>query len=54
MLFDYTGLMPGSLKLEADQRLFRAALDRADVLIHGRLSHVGKPNWRPRRRLINR
>jgi hypothetical protein len=54
MLVDYTGLTPSSLKLEADQRLFRAALDRADDLIHGRLSHEGQPNWRLRRRLISR
>ena len=51
-LADHTGLMPNSLKLEADQRLLRAALDRADVLIHGRLSHEGQPISHLRRRLI--
>jgi len=52
MLADPSGLMPSSLKLEADQQLLRAALDRADVLIHGRLSHEGQPNSHLRPRLI--
>jgi dihydrofolate reductase len=52
MLADHTGLMPSLLKLEADQQFFRAALDRADVLIHGRLSHEGQPTSHLKRRLI--
>ena len=49
---DATGLMPDSLKLEADQRFFEKALDRAAVVVHGRLSHEGQPNSAKRRRLI--
>ena len=49
---DATGLMPDSLKLEADQRFFEKALDRAAVVVHGRMSHEGQPNSPKRRRLI--
>ena len=49
---DATGLMPDSLKLEADQRFFEKALDRAAVVVHGRMSHEGQPNSAKRRRLI--
>ena len=52
MIADSTGLMPNSLKLEADQRLFEEALDRADVIVHGRMSYEGQPNSPRRRRLI--
>ena len=49
---DATGLMPDALKLEADQRFFEKALERADVVVHGRMSHEGQPNSPKRRRLI--
>ena len=49
---DATGLMPDSLKLEADQRFFEKALDRAAVVVHGRMSHEGQPNSPKRRRLL--
>ena len=52
MIADSTGLMPNSLKLEADQRLFEEALDRADVIVHGLMSYEGQPNSPRRRRLI--
>lgn len=52
MIADKTGLHPNSLKLVADQRFFEKALDRADVLAHGRRSHEGQPNSAKRRRLI--
>jgi dihydrofolate reductase len=51
-LADHTGLMPNSLKLEADQKMFEEACEKADVLIHGRKSHEGQPNSARRRRLI--
>jgi len=51
-LADATGLMPDSLKLEADQRFFEQALDRAAAVVHGRMSHEGQPNSPKRRRLI--
>ena len=49
---DSRGLMPDSLKLEADQRFFEHALDGAAVVVHGRRSHEGQPNSPKRRRLI--
>lgn len=49
---DSAGLMPDSLKLEADQRFFEKALDGATVVVHGRMSHEGQRNSPKRRRLI--
>jgi hypothetical protein len=51
-LADHTGLMPNSLKLEADQKMFEEACEKADVLIHGRMSYEGQANSPRRRRLI--
>jgi dihydrofolate reductase len=52
MIADSQGVMPDSLKFEADQRFLEAALDNADLLVHGRKSHEGQPNSAARRRLI--
>jgi hypothetical protein len=52
MIADATGFMPDSLKFEADQRFFLGALDRAQAVCHGRLSHEGDPDSGARRRLI--
>jgi dihydrofolate reductase len=52
MIADATGLMPNSLKIEADQRFYLAALDRAEVVVNGRLSHEDQPNSASRRRLV--
>ena len=52
MIADETGAMPKSLTLEADQRFFEKALDRAAVVAHGRLSQEDQPNSPTRRRLI--
>jgi dihydrofolate reductase len=52
MIADAGGLMPDSLKIEADQRFYAKALERAAVVAHGRLSHEGQPNSASRRRLI--
>ena len=38
MLADAAGVMPDALKFEADQRFFERALDRVDVVVHGRHS----------------
>ena len=38
MLADSTGVMPDKLKIDADQRFFLDALDRAALLVHGRKS----------------
>jgi dihydrofolate reductase len=52
MLADAAGVMPPSLKIEADQRFFHASLDQADAVVHGRHSHEGGPNALNRPRLI--
>ena len=52
MIADARGIQPDALKLEADQRFFRAALDEATALIHGRNSGEGGPDAARRRRLI--
>lgn len=46
------GLMPNSLKFESDLKLFNAALDRAAVVVNGRLSYEGQLNSPTRRRLV--
>lgn len=43
MLADASGVMPPQLKFEADQTFFEAALDRADVIVHGRNSFEDQP-----------
>jgi hypothetical protein len=52
MIADEKCLMPDSLKFEADQQFFDSALDRVDVVAHGRKSHEGQPNSHARRRLL--
>jgi dihydrofolate reductase len=45
-------LMPDELNFEGDKRFFTAALDRADLIVHGRNSHENQPNSPQRARLI--
>lgn len=52
MLADAEGLMPASLKIDADQKFLSDGLDRADVIVHGRHSHEDQPQSPHRRRLI--
>jgi dihydrofolate reductase len=52
MLADATGVMPDSLKFEADLRFFEQGLDGVDVVVHGRHSHEQQPRSDLRRRLI--
>src|ERR1700674_60231 len=52
MIADADGVMPDALKVEADQQFFTAALDRADILVHGRNSQESHPSSAKRRRLI--
>jgi hypothetical protein len=52
MLADANGVMPDALKFEGDKRFFEAALDRADLIVHGRHSHEGQPNSHLRKRII--
>lgn len=43
MLADESGVMPPQLKFDADQKFFEAALDRADLIVHGRHSFEDQP-----------
>jgi dihydrofolate reductase len=52
MLADAKGEMPDSIRNDADQHFFQAALDRAAVIVHGRHSHEGGPRAARRKRLI--
>jgi len=44
--------MPDELKFEGDKQFFSAALDRADLIVHGRNSYEDQPNSSRRKRLI--
>jgi dihydrofolate reductase len=52
MLANADHAMPDELKFEGDKKFFSAALDRADLIVHGRHSHEGQPNSPKRKRLI--
>ena len=52
MLADADGVMPMELKFEGDKRFFTAALDSADVIVHGRNSYEDQPNSPRRKRII--
>jgi dihydrofolate reductase len=52
MLADSDHIMPDSLKFEGDKQFFTAALDRADLIVHGRHSGEDQPNSPKRRRVI--
>jgi hypothetical protein len=52
MLADARNVMPDELKFEGDKAFFTAALDRADLILHGRNSHEDQPNSPQRRRVI--
>lgn len=49
---DATGLTPPSLRIAADWKRFQAALDRAVVIVVGRLGHEANPNHRGRNRIV--
>src|SRR5437764_14346770 len=52
MLADANRAMPKELKFEGDQQFFNAALDRADLIVHGRHSYEGQPNSPKRKRVV--
>jgi hypothetical protein len=52
MLADATGVMPDSLKFDADQKFFERGLDRLDVVVHGRHSRERHLRSQLRRRLV--
>src|ERR1700760_2008360 len=52
MLADATHVMPDQLKFEGDKRFFTDALDRADLIVHGRNSFEDQPNSPRRTRIV--
>jgi len=52
MLANAAGIMPDSLKFEADQDFFERGLDEVNVVVHGRHSHEQQQRSYLRRRLI--
>src|SRR5688572_33061628 len=52
MLADASHVMPSELKFEGDKRFFTAALDSADLIVHGRNSYEDQPNSPKRKRII--
>ena len=52
MLADSHNVMPDALKFEGDKTFFTAALDRADLILHGRNSYEDQPNSPSRPRII--
>ena len=52
MLANAAHVMPDELKFEGDKQFFNAALDRADLIVHGRHSHEDQPNSPRRKRII--
>ena len=52
MLANAAGIMPDSLKFDADRRFFERGLDNVDVVVHGRHSHEQQPHSYLRRRLV--
>jgi dihydrofolate reductase len=52
MLANADRVMPDALKFEGDKQFFTAALDRADLIVHGRHSGEDQPNSPLRKRII--
>ncbi len=52
MLANADRVMPDALKFEGDKQFFAAALDRADLIVHGRRSHEEQANSPQRRRIV--
>jgi hypothetical protein len=52
MLADARHVMPDALKFDGDKAFFTAALDRSDLIVHGRNSFEDQPNSPRRMRLI--
>ena len=52
MLANAAHVMPDELRFEGDKQFFAAALDRADLIVHGRHSYEDQPNSPRRKRII--
>jgi hypothetical protein len=51
-LANAANVMPDELKFEGDKKFFTAALDRADLIVHGRNSYEDQLNSPKRKRII--
>jgi dihydrofolate reductase len=52
MIANANGIMPASIRNDADQHFFQEELDHAAALVHGRHSHEGGPRAARRKRLV--
>jgi hypothetical protein len=52
MLANAAQVMPDELRFEGDKQFFTTALDRADLIVHGRHSYEDQPNSAKRKRII--
>jgi dihydrofolate reductase len=52
MIADSNGVMPPTIRNDADQKFLQAEMDRAAVIVHGRHSHEGGPRAAGRKRLV--
>jgi dihydrofolate reductase len=52
MLADAHGVMPDALKFPGDLTFFTSALDRADLIVHGKHSFEDQPNSPKRTRIV--
>jgi dihydrofolate reductase len=52
MLANADRVMPTELKFEGDKQFFTAALDHADLIVHGRHSYEDQPNSPQRKRIV--
>jgi hypothetical protein len=52
MLANAAHVMPDALKFDGDKQFFTAALDRADLIVHGRHSCEDQPNSPRRKRIV--
>jgi dihydrofolate reductase len=52
MLANADRVMPDELKFDGDKKFFTAALDRADLIVHGRHSYEDQSNSPKRRRIV--
>src|SRR6185369_9726442 len=52
MLANAARVMPDELKFEGDKQFFTAALDGADLIVHGRNSYEDQPNSPRRKRIV--
>jgi dihydrofolate reductase len=52
MIADGNGVMPDSIRYDADQRFLQREMDRAAAIVHGRHSQEGGPRAASRKRVI--